>query len=180
MSYVRSQMPPDRRNRLALFAGGVNHRRWDALGMLKWTTQRADAGAMKRRKPKGERALRVGIDLVEIDAVASTLDSALADRYLARIYTPAEVRDCSDANGVSAARLAARFAAKEAVMKTLDVGNRAIPWQAIEVRRQESGRPTVSLHGAAAAIAREEGVAQFALSLSHEAGCASAVVVATP
>jgi holo-[acyl-carrier protein] synthase len=173
-------MPPDRRNRLALFAGGVSDRRRDAFRMLKWTTQRADGGAMKRRKPNGERVLRVGIDLVEIDAVASTLDSALADRYLARIYTPAEVRDCSDANGVSAARLAARFAAKEAVMKALDVGNRAIPWRAIEVRRQQSGRPTVSLHGAAAAIAREEGVAQFALSLSHEAGCASAVVVATP
>jgi holo-[acyl-carrier protein] synthase len=158
----------------------VNDRRWDASGTLKWIAQRADAGAMKRPKPKGERVLRVGIDLVEIDAVVTTLDSPLADRYLARIYTPAEVRDCSDGNGVSAARLAARFAAKEAVMKALDVGNRAIPWRAIEVRRQRSGRPTVSLHGAAAAIAREEGVAQFALSMSHEAGYASALVVATP
>ncbi len=166
--------------------------------MLKSRIGPADAGAMSvltavaiswlpnvrrlgRLRPKQEagRVLRVGIDLVEIDAVAATLDSALSGRYLSRVYTPAEVRDCTDGNGLNAGRLAARFAAKEAVMKALDVGNRAIPWRAIEVRRQRSGRPTVSLHGAAAAIAREEGVARFALSLSHEANYASALVVAT-
>lgn len=121
----------------------------------------------------------VGIDLVDIDAVAATLDSPLSGRYLSRIYTPGEVRDCSDDGGVSAARLAARFAAKEAVMKALDVRDRAIPWQAIEVRRAPGGRPTVALHGPAVSIARAEGVSRFALSLSHEAQYASALVVAS-
>ena len=139
------------------------------------------AGLLRRlwRTPESERVLRVGIDLVEIDAVAETLRSALADRYLARIYTAAEVRDCTDANGVSPARLAARFAAKEAVLKALDVGDHAVPWRTIEVRRQPSGRPTVSLHGVAEALARQEGVARIELSLSHEARYASALVVAS-
>ena len=132
---------------------------------------------LRRRPSVG--VLRVGVDLVEIDAVAATLESALSGRYLSRVYTPAEVRDCTDRNGVNAGRLAARFAAKEAVLKALDVGNRAVPWRTIEVRRQPTGRPAVSLHGAAAAIAREEGIARFALSLTHEAGFASALVVAT-
>lgn len=139
------------------------------------------AGVLRRlwRRQAPACVVAVGVDLVEIDAVAATLDSSLSGRYLSRIYTPAEVRDCTDASGVNAGRLAARFAAKEAVLKALDVGNRAIPWRAIEVRRRRSGRPTISLHGAAAAIAREEGIARFALSLSHEASYASAFVVAT-
>jgi holo-[acyl-carrier protein] synthase len=166
--------------------------------MLKWRAAGADGAAMNaisaaavpsapkasvlrrlRRRTRNQREVRAGIDLVEIAAVAATLDSPLSARYLARIYTPAEVRDCTDANGVNAARLAARFAAKEAVLKALDVGNRAIPWRTIEVQRLPSGRPTISLHGAAAAIACQEGVARFALSLSHEARYASALVVAS-
>ena len=135
-----------------------------------------------RRLRRGRTAacvLRVGVDLVEIDAVAATLDSPLAQRYLSRVYTPGEVCDCTDAGGVNPGRLAARFAAKEAVMKALDVGDRAIPWRAVEVRREPTGRPTVVLHGAAALAAREEGVARFALSLSHEVRYASALVVAS-
>ncbi len=132
-----------------------------------------------RLTSNGGQVLRVGIDLVEVDAVAATLRSGLADRYLARIYTPAEVRDCTYGSGISPTRLAARFAAKEAVMKALDVGNRAIPWRTIEVCRQPSGRPTVSLHGAAEAIARRQGVARIELSLTHESRYASALVVAS-
>ena len=63
-------------------------------------------------------------------------------------------------------------------MKALDVGNRAVPWRTIEVRRQPSGRPTVSLHGAAETIARRKGVARIELSLTHESRYASALVVA--
>ena len=121
----------------------------------------------------------VGVDLVEIDTVAATLDSPLADRYLSRVYTPAEVRDCTEGPGVNAARLAARFAAKEAVMKALDVGDRAIPWRTIEVERGATGRPAVLLHGAAASLACEKNVASLVLSLSHEARYATALVVAS-
>lgn len=144
-------------------------------------TSTVKAGVLRRLRRGGTAApvLRVGVDLVEIDAVAATLDSPLAGRYLSRVYTPGEVRDCTDGNGINAGRLAARFAAKEAVLKALDVGDRAIPWHAIEVEREQTGRPTLALHGAAATAAREEGVVQFALSLTHEARYASALVVAS-
>jgi holo-[acyl-carrier protein] synthase len=123
--------------------------------------------------------LRVGLDLVHVDDVATMLASRLASRYLARIYTRAEVQDCTDDLGVNAARLAGRFAAKEAVMKVLNVGDRAVPWRSIEIRRGKSGIPTIELHGAAAGIAGAEGISQFLVSVSHEAGYAAAVVVGT-
>jgi holo-[acyl-carrier protein] synthase len=103
----------------------------------------------------------------------------LSERYLTRVYTRDEIRDCTETGGPNAARLAARFAAKEAVLKALDVGDRAVPWQSIEVQRCESGAPAIRLHGAAAALAREEGITTFAVSLSHETNLASALVVAT-
>jgi holo-[acyl-carrier protein] synthase len=133
----------------------------------------------RRRRPAGS-ALRVGLDLVEVDAVSAMLDSRFASRYLARVYTNAEVRDCTQDRGIDAARLAGRFAAKEAVMKMLDVGDSAVPWRAVEVRRERSGCPAIVLHGAAAGLAEREGISRFAVSLSHEAGYAAAVVVGTP
>ena len=123
--------------------------------------------------------LRVGIDLVEVEDVAGTLRSPLADRYLTRIFTDNEVRDCTRDSEVDPARLAGRFAAKEATMKALGVGDRAVSWQAIEVSRAEDGAPTLVLHGAAAALASEEGLSHFALSVTHERRYASAVVVAS-
>src|SRR3954447_23579894 len=100
-----------------------------------------------RRNHASSSVLRVGIDLVEVDAVAASLESSLSERYLSRVYTRGEVLDCTEPGGPNAARLAARFAAKEAVLKALDVGDRAVPWQAIEVRRSESGAPSIELHG---------------------------------
>lgn len=123
--------------------------------------------------------LRVGIDLVEVEDVAGTLRSPLADRYLARIFTDNEVRDCTRDRKVDPARLAGRFAAKEATMKALGVGDRAVAWQAIEVTRSEDGAPILVLHGAAAALASEAGLLHFALSVTHERRYASAVVVAS-
>lgn len=137
------------------------------------------AGSALRRRHRRPVALRVGIDLVDVADVAETLESSRAERYLTRVYTPAEVRDCTSAGRLDASRLAARFAAKEAVMKALDVGGRAVPWRTIEVRKHESGRPALALHGPAAAVARAEGLTTFALSLTHESRYASAFVVAS-
>jgi holo-[acyl-carrier protein] synthase len=71
--------------------------------------------------------------------------------------------------------LAARFAAKEATIKVLREG---VPWSSIEVRRSAAGWVELQLAGRAADIAAEGGLRDFALSLTHEAGLASAVVVA--
>jgi holo-[acyl-carrier protein] synthase len=117
-------------------------------------------------------ALRVGIDTVEVAAVEAAL-AAHGDRYLERVYTAREVADCAG----SAERLAARFAAKEATLKALRASEGGIPWPAVEVRRDPSGFTDLALSGPAAALAAEAGICDLAVSLTHEAGLASAVVV---
>jgi holo-[acyl-carrier protein] synthase len=125
--------------------------------------------------------LRVGIDLVEVQAVASALRAHSADRYLDLVYTHGEVQDCTTPGGtIDSARLAARFAAKEATMKALRVGDRPLPWRSIEVRREPDGSPTLILSGLASELADEAQIHEFAISLTHERDYASAVVVALP
>jgi holo-[acyl-carrier protein] synthase len=121
--------------------------------------------------------VRVGIDLVSVQAVQDSLH-AHRDSYLSRVYTDREVTDCRTADGMDAERLAARFAAKEAALKVLRPRDGGIPWSAIEVRRDPGGWVEMELSGAAAELAEAAGVAELAVSLSHEGGFASAVVIA--
>ncbi|MDQ1373725.1 MAG: holo-[acyl-carrier protein] synthase [Actinomycetota bacterium] len=122
-------------------------------------------------------AVRVGIDLVSVESVEESVRRH-ADRYLHRIYTEREIRDCTTPTGVESERLAARFAAKEAAMKCLRPGDEGIPWRSIEVRRDPSGWVGLELSGTAAGLAAQAGVTDLAVSLTHERGLASAVVVA--
>ena len=127
-------------------------------------------------------ALRVGIDLVQAASVADAL-AEHGDHYLRRVYTAQEVADCTPSAGGASApdplRLAARFAAKEAAMKVLEPGDAAVPWPAIEIVRTPGGAPTLRLHGPAADLASAAGLTAFALSFTHEADYAAAVVVGT-
>jgi holo-[acyl-carrier protein] synthase len=120
---------------------------------------------------------RVGIDLVAAVTVAEAL-AEHGERYLARVYSEREVADCGGPEAPDALRLAARFAAKEAAMKVLRVGDAAVPFAAIEVVRGPDGAPELALHGAAAALAAAAGLRSFAVSLTHEHEYASAVVLA--
>ena len=122
--------------------------------------------------------MRVGIDLVRVHDVQDALDLH-GDRYLSRIYSIQEIDDCRDRSGtVSAARLAARFAAKEAVVKVLRLpADQAIEWNAIEVRRMEGGWPDLRLGGRAADLARSTGVSGLTVSMTHDGDYASAVVI---
>jgi holo-[acyl-carrier protein] synthase len=122
--------------------------------------------------------LRVGIDLVRVATVAESLDEH-GDHYLRRVYTEQEIADCSRDGAASPLRLAARFAAKEAAMKVLEPGDDAVPWPSIEVVRTAGGAPTLRLHGPAADLAAAAGLTAFALSFTHEAAYAAAVVVGT-
>jgi holo-[acyl-carrier protein] synthase len=120
---------------------------------------------------------RVGIDLV----AAATIREAVAEhgeRYVRRVYTEREIADCGGAAAPDPLRLAARFAAKEAAMKVLRVGDAAVPFATIEVVRGADGGPELALHGAAAELAAAEGLRHFAVSLTHELEYASAVVFA--
>jgi len=122
--------------------------------------------------------VRVGIDMVSIDAVEESI-SVHSERYLARVYTSTELDDCRLPDGTyNARRLAARIAAKEAVLKVLRIEDEGIPWRAIGVRRDHAGRPCIELTGAAEALAQERGVAALDLSLTNAGPFAAAVVVA--
>ena len=122
--------------------------------------------------------LTTGVDLVELARVERVL-KRYGDRFLARVFTPAEILYCRGRT----AELAARFAAKEAVSKTLGVGVRMIArdgihWQDVEVVGDPRGKPLVRLYGRAAERAGELGLTEWAISLSHTREHAIAFVVA--
>ena len=122
--------------------------------------------------------MRAGIDLVSVDAVRESL-STHGNHYLDRVYTEREVQDCTGANGVDPERLAARFAAKEAALKVLRPGDTGVSLREIEVRRSPEGWVDLELSGPAATIAAEAGLSDFSVSVTHEGGFASAVVIAS-
>jgi holo-[acyl-carrier protein] synthase len=121
-------------------------------------------------------AVRVGIDLVAVDDVATAVETH-ADRYLARVYSPREVADCTTARGVDPRRLAACFAAKEAAAKVLRPGDNPLPWAGIELRLA-GGRPTLRLTGDAAVLAERAGIDRLAVSCTRLRDYAAAVVTA--
>jgi holo-[acyl-carrier protein] synthase len=123
-------------------------------------------------------SMRVGIDLVSVESVRDSVN-AHGKHYLRRIYTERELQDCSTPTGVDPERLAARFAAKEATLKVLRPDDEGIPWTAIEVRRHPAGWVDLELSDPAAALAVQAGVTELALSIAHEGGFATAVVIAS-
>ncbi len=120
---------------------------------------------------------RVGVDLTSISDVEASLASH-GNRYLGRLFTEHEVASCQGPRGPRPDSLAARFAAKEAVLKVLRPTGSRPEWRDIEVRSQENGACDIVLYGGAAALAEAQRVDQMSVSLSHEAGMAVAVVVA--
>ncbi len=117
----------------------------------------------------------VGVDEVELGRFRGVL--ARTPSVGARLFTEGE-RGYAEAAADPTARLAARFAAKEAVMKALGVGLGAFAWHDVEVERATSGRPTLNITGTAATLAAEAGVTAWHLSLSHSDLVAMAVVAA--
>jgi len=118
-------------------------------------------------------ALRVGVDIVELARFECILRRH-GTRFLQRVYTEAELAYCRH----NVSRLAARWAAKEAISKALGTGWRGIRWRELEVIREPSGRPGVGLHGLAKDIAEGCGISHWALSLSHSSESAIAFVIA--
>jgi holo-[acyl-carrier protein] synthase len=122
--------------------------------------------------------LTTGVDLVDIPRIERVLHR-FGEKFLARVYTPEEIRYSRR----RPAELAARFAAKEAVAKALGVGMRVlspagIGWREVETLNEVSGKPYVILHGRARALAEAQGLTEWAVSLSHDRGIAVAFVVA--
>ncbi len=117
-----------------------------------------------------------GIDLAEVDRIQASIKRH-GDRFIQRIYTPAEIAYVErKANKYE--RYAARFAAKEAGMKAIGTGWRqGVTWHDFEVSNLPSGRPILKLHGKAAEFAAKLGVKHISLSLTHTAANGMAFVI---
>jgi holo-[acyl-carrier protein] synthase len=116
-----------------------------------------------------------GVDLLDIGRFQQVLDRH-GQRFLDRIFTPREQDYCGD----RVAELAARFAAKEAVMKALGTGVRGIGWREVEVLANARGKPVVLLHGRAIRRANAIGLREIEISLTHERDLTCAMVVGGP
>lgn len=116
--------------------------------------------------------LATGVDLIETARIQAAIDRH-GDRFLKRVFTPAELELCQGRSE----SLAVRFAAKEAVAKALGTGIGAISWQEVELLNDEQKAPRLVLTGAAAERARLLGLTVWSASLSHNLTQAIALVV---
>jgi holo-[acyl-carrier protein] synthase len=119
-----------------------------------------------------------GVDLVHCPRIAQMWERH-AERFLHRVYTPAEQAYCLESKE-PVIRLSGRFAAKEAVMKMLGTGWRGgIEWTDIETLPDPQGKPLVTLHGATQRMAKTRGITHVLVSVSHagEYACASVIGV---
>lgn len=119
--------------------------------------------------------LGIGTDLVDIDRFRTVL--ARTPGVAERMFRESE-RDYAGQAVDPAARLAARFAAKEATLKSLGLGLGGMNMADIEVVRHDDGRPELRLHGDAVGVAEAAGAVRFLLTISHTDHLAQATVVA--
>jgi holo-[acyl-carrier protein] synthase len=121
----------------------------------------------------------IGIDVVETERVASSLER-FGDSFRERVFTEGERAYCESMK-FSERHYAARFAAKEAVVKAFGTGVRdGLDFKDVEIVRKETGEPEVVLHGGAKAFADAKGIGQIKVSLTHadHYAAANAVVMA--
>ncbi len=120
----------------------------------------------------------LGIDVTELDRIARSWER-FGVRFASKILTPCEMQIMPQRSDTAAINyLAARFAAKEAAVKALGTGfSNGVTCKDFEVRKLESGKPFLTLHGTALEISRQLGVAHTHISLTHGRDVAAAVVI---
>jgi holo-[acyl-carrier protein] synthase len=124
--------------------------------------------------PAAEHSLRIGVDAVRVSRLEQVIGSD-PDRR-ASVFTERELDGCRGRREYE--RLAARFAAKEAVLKAFGTGfTRGMRFTDVEVVNERSGRPKVVLGGAAASYAADRGLREIDISLTHTDGLAIATAV---
>jgi len=121
-------------------------------------------------------AIAHGIDLIECTRLQGVIDRH-GDNFLNRVFTPDELAYCGGRKR-QIEHLAARFAAKEAVMKVLGTGwTNGIRWTDIEVFNDPAGRPEIRLTGRCSAIASQLGIDTVLISITHTAEHAMASAI---
>ena len=140
-----------------------------------------DARAVTALKPAcaPPAGARIGIDLVHVARIAGSVE-AFGDRFTRRLFAAGELRDCTVAGRLDAARLALRFAAKEAAIKAFDLSEAGIGWSQIEMTECDGAAGRIRLHGRAAESAARFGTYEIAVQASQDDGMACAIVVALP
>lgn len=118
--------------------------------------------------------LGVGCDIIEIARIKKAVQS---EAFKRRVFAPEEIAYCESRGRQAAASFAARFAAKEAVLKALGTGLRGGSLTEISVANDELGKPSVQLTGYHKQLADELGVKRISLSMSHARETAMAYVV---
>lgn len=116
----------------------------------------------------------IGCDIIEIKRVARAIENA---HFRERVYTAQEILYCQGRGKQAAASYAARFAAKEAVLKALGTGLRGGEIIEIEVTLDDLGKPGIKLYGYHKELAEKLGVKNILVSLSHSQENAVAYVV---
>ena len=117
-----------------------------------------------------------GVDVVDIARIRNVIER-LKDRFILRVFTPAEQEFCNKHRD-PAPHYAARFAAKEALFKALGTGwAKGVTWLDVEVLRKEQEAPALRLHGEAQRLSASLGANKAHLSLSHSDQTAVAMVI---
>ena len=118
----------------------------------------------------------IGTDLVEVKRIKEALER-WGGRFKNKVFTPGEIDYCSRKRN-SSPNFAARFAAKEALVKALGIGmRRGVHWKDVEVTRDPLGKPVLKLSGQAEAICLQEKIRGIFLSIAHDREYSSAIVV---
>ena len=121
--------------------------------------------------------LRFGLDLVPVAAVSESIADQ-GSRYLDRVYTAGELADSTGPRGTDHARLAERFAVKEATLKVLSTPEEGLDLRSIELVCGPAGVIRVVLHGRAAESAAVDGIDHLRVSVTRDDRLAAAVVAA--
>lgn len=125
----------------------------------------------------GYRIIGLGTDIIEVVRIGEMIERH-GELFLNRVFTDGEIRYCQRRKECYQ-HYAGRWAAKEAVMKTLGTGwTRGVGWQDIEVCSQQSGQPTIQIHGGARDWAEQLGVDAVLITISHCRAYATATAVA--
>ncbi len=119
----------------------------------------------------------IGTDIVESLRIAQMIERH-QDLFLTRVYTTHEIQYCS-ARKAATQHYAGRWAAKEAVLKALGTGwSQGIQWTDVEVQNAEGGAPRIILSGVAAEVAKQMGIDEVLISISHCRTHATAFAIA--
>ena len=110
-------------------------------------------------------SMGIGIDIAEVDRIEKLAEKH--EQFLTRVYTEREIGYCNKKRN-KYQHFAARFAAKESVLKALGEGwSQEIKWTDIEVVNEFSGRPRINTYGAVKRLVEQKGVKEILISLTH-------------